>query len=81
MPARRRAIPVPRAHQGRLASPERWQDRLHTPWQLLADGCHCNRDTLAVLEHTMDVEQIEADRWPRMPQIVHPLVAGSAVAA
>ena len=24
----------------------RWQDRLEKPWRFLADGCHCNRDTI-----------------------------------
>jgi ubiquinone/menaquinone biosynthesis C-methylase UbiE len=67
----------------RAASPrlQRWQDRLHGPWRLFADGCHCNRDTMAVLESTMDVGPVETGRWHRMPPIVHPLVAGSAAAA
>lgn len=67
----------------RATSPrlQRWQDRLHTPWRLFADGCHCNRDTLALLHDTLHVEPVEHDRWHRMPPIVHPLVAGVAVAA
>jgi hypothetical protein len=48
---------------------------------LFADGCHCNRDILALLENAMHVERVETDRWHRMPPIVHPLVMGSAVAA
>ena len=28
----------------------RWQDRLERPWRFLADGCHCNRDTVATIE-------------------------------
>ena len=28
----------------------RWQDRLEKPWRFLADGCHCNRDTVATIE-------------------------------
>jgi ubiquinone/menaquinone biosynthesis C-methylase UbiE len=60
---------------------QRWQDRLHGPWRLFADGCHCNRDILALLENAMHVERVETGRWRRMPPIVHPLVMGSAVAA
>ncbi len=36
-----------RAEEPELA---RWQDRLHGPWYLFGDGCHCNRDTLATIE-------------------------------
>ena len=36
-----------RADEPKLA---RWQDRLHGPWYLFGDGCHCNRDTLATIE-------------------------------
>ena len=28
---------------------ERWQNRLHGPWQAFACGCHCNRDLLGAL--------------------------------
>ena len=32
----------------------RWQDRLEKPWRFLADGCHCNRDTLAMISATSE---------------------------
>lgn len=68
-----------RSEEPRLA---RWQDRLHRPWQAFADGCNCNRPTLALLEragYTVDVTG--RDSWRRMPPIVRPLVSGRAAPA
>jgi len=60
----------------------RWQDRLEKPWRFLADGCHCNRDTLATIETSPFVlEQVEHDRLPKAVPIVRPLVRGSATLA
>lgn len=57
----------------------RWQDRLEGPWRFLADGCHCNRDTVANIEASeFTVEQVESDQLPKAPPIVRPLVRGSA---
>ena len=40
----------------------RWQDRLEKPWRFLADGCHCNRDTVATIEASpFALEHVEAD--------------------
>ncbi len=62
------------------AGQARWQDRLEGPWRFLADGCHCNRDTVATIEASpFDVEQVEHDRLPKAPPLVRPLVHGSAV--
>jgi hypothetical protein len=44
-----------------------------------AEGCHCNRDTVAALRDAgFDTAQLQAARWRRMPPIVSPLVFGSA---
>jgi ubiquinone/menaquinone biosynthesis C-methylase UbiE len=57
----------------------RWQDRLERPWRFLADGCHCNRDTVATIEASpFELQQVEAGRIPKAPPIVRPLVRGSA---
>jgi len=57
----------------------RWQDRLEKPWRFLADGCHCNRDTVATIEASpLTVEQVEQGELPKAPPLVRPLVRGSA---
>jgi ubiquinone/menaquinone biosynthesis C-methylase UbiE len=56
-----------------------WQDRLEKPWRFLADGCHCNRDTVAAIEASpLTVERVEHDKLPKAPPLVRPLVRGSA---
>lgn len=58
----------------------RWQDRLEKPWRFLADGCHCNRDTVAMIEASQfELGQIEHDRLPKAPPIVRPLAHGWAM--
>lgn len=60
----------------------RWQDRLEKPWQFLADGCHCNRDTVATLSASrFTVDQVEHDELQKLPPLVQPLVRGSATLA
>jgi ubiquinone/menaquinone biosynthesis C-methylase UbiE len=67
-----------RAGEAGLAA---WQDRFEKPWRFLADGCHCNRDTVAAIESSsLRLEQVEQGRLPKAPPIVRPLVSGSAVA-
>ncbi|HEX6687040.1 MAG TPA: class I SAM-dependent methyltransferase [Solirubrobacterales bacterium] len=57
----------------------RWQDRLVRPWRFLADGCHCNRDTVATIEASpLTVERVEPGRLPKAPPLVRPLVLGQA---
>ena len=66
-----------RADEAGLA---RWQDRLEKPWRFLADGCHCNRDTVAMIEASpLKLEQVEQGELPKAPPIVRPLIHGSAV--
>lgn len=58
----------------------RWQDRLEKPWRFLADGCHCNRDTIATIDASpFNLDQVEAGRLPKAPPLVRPLARGSAV--
>ena len=60
----------------------RWQDRLEKPWRFLADGCHCNRDTVATIEASaFEVEQVLHERLPKAAPIIRPLVRGWATAA
>ncbi|HEY7256710.1 MAG TPA: class I SAM-dependent methyltransferase [Solirubrobacterales bacterium] len=57
----------------------RWQDRLHGPWKLFADGCHCNRDTLAAIADAgFTVEGSSEGAMPKAPPLITPLVRGSA---
>jgi SAM-dependent methyltransferase len=59
----------------------RWQDRLERPWRFCADGCHCNRDTLGLLQASaLEVDDVEHSRLRKMAPINQPLVIGSAVA-
>ncbi len=59
----------------------RWQDRLERPWRFVADGCHCNRDTVATIEASpLTVERVEHDELPKAAPLIRPLVKGRAVA-
>jgi ubiquinone/menaquinone biosynthesis C-methylase UbiE len=60
----------------------RWQDRLERPWHFLADGCHCNRNSAAMIE-AGPFEQLRVERgeMPKMLPLIRPLVHGSAVRA
>jgi ubiquinone/menaquinone biosynthesis C-methylase UbiE len=57
----------------------RLQDRLEKPWMRLADGCHCNRRTVPMLEaNGFDVDVTAAqDKFP-MPPVARPIVSGIA---
>jgi ubiquinone/menaquinone biosynthesis C-methylase UbiE len=57
----------------------RWQDRLEKPWRFLADGCHCNRDTVATIESSpFKIERLRRGRLPKAAPIVRPLASGCA---
>jgi ubiquinone/menaquinone biosynthesis C-methylase UbiE len=65
--------------RSRHPSLARWQDRLEHPWCFLADGCHCNRDTLATLSASrFEISGVVHDRTPKAPPIVRPLIRGTA---
>jgi len=60
----------------------RWQDRLERPWKFFADGCRCNRDTVANIEASpLTVERVEHGELPKSPPLVKPLVWGRATLA
>lgn len=60
----------------------RTQDRLERPWRFLADGCHCNRDSLTAIEESpLTVRQVSRGHMPLVPLFMKPLVFGSAVLA
>jgi ubiquinone/menaquinone biosynthesis C-methylase UbiE len=56
----------------------RWQDRLVTPWRWIANGCHCNRDTRALLEaegfRTADLGETELRG---LGPLVRPAICGA----
>jgi ubiquinone/menaquinone biosynthesis C-methylase UbiE len=57
----------------------RWQDRLHGPWHFFADGCNCNRDTVAALAaSSLELGRVESDEMPKAVPIVRPMVRGAA---
>ncbi len=57
----------------------RWQDRLEGPWKFFADGCRCNRDTVANIEASpLTVDDVDHGELPKSPPVVKPLVWGSA---
>jgi SAM-dependent methyltransferase len=65
-----------RAHEDGLA---KWQDRLEGPWRFLADGCHCNRDTVAAINAAgFELGKVEHGELPKLPPLVRPLVSGAA---
>jgi SAM-dependent methyltransferase len=60
----------------------KWQDRLEKPWRFLADGCHCNRDTVVgITAAGFDLGEVEQGELPKIAPIVRPLVKGSARSA
>ncbi|MEX2447646.1 MAG: class I SAM-dependent methyltransferase [Solirubrobacterales bacterium] len=57
----------------------RWQDRFERPWRFFADGCHCNRDTVANIEASpLTLDELQRGELPKSPPITKPLVWGSA---
>lgn len=50
------------------------------PWAAFADGCRCDRPTLATIESQMRLGSHARGSWRGMPAMVKPLVWGSAVA-
>lgn len=57
----------------------RWQDRLAEPWRRFAEGCHCNRATLELIEASeLELEDVQRTTWRGMPPIVRPLITGVA---
>jgi ubiquinone/menaquinone biosynthesis C-methylase UbiE len=60
----------------------RAQDRWERPWRFIADGCHCNRDSLAAIESSpFTVEKLRRGHMPIAPLIMKPLIYGSATLA
>ncbi len=64
------------------ANVARWQDRLERPWKLFADGCRCNRDTVAKIEASpLTLDTVERGELPKSPPITRPLAWGRATVA
>ncbi|WP_324188025.1 class I SAM-dependent methyltransferase [Nocardia higoensis] len=65
-----------RSRSPRLAH---WQDRLAEPWRRFAEGCHCNRDTLALIRASgLELTDVREATWRGMLPIVRPLITGVA---
>jgi ubiquinone/menaquinone biosynthesis C-methylase UbiE len=59
----------------------RWQDRLERPWRFAIDGCHCNLDTVSIIDASpFTVEGVEKSTLPKSPPLIKPLVVGGAIA-
>jgi len=57
----------------------RRQDRMERPWRFVADGCHCNRDSLAAIKSSsFEVETLKRGVMPAAPMFMKPLIYGSA---
>jgi ubiquinone/menaquinone biosynthesis C-methylase UbiE len=57
----------------------RWQDRLHGPWYLFGNGCHCNRDTLATIQASpLEIERVERGELAKAAPLVKPRLSGAA---
>jgi SAM-dependent methyltransferase len=56
------------------------QRRSARPWAAFAEGCRCDRPTLATIESRLQVDSVGRGSWRGMPAIVKPLVWGSAAA-
>jgi SAM-dependent methyltransferase len=54
------------------------QRRWARPWAAIADGCRCDRSTLATIESQLRVESVDRGSWRGMPAVVKPLVWGRA---
>jgi ubiquinone/menaquinone biosynthesis C-methylase UbiE len=59
----------------------RTQDSLERPWRFLADGCHCNRESLAMIEASpLALQRVEHGHMPLAPKFMAPLIYGRASA-
>jgi ubiquinone/menaquinone biosynthesis C-methylase UbiE len=57
----------------------KWQDRLEKPWRWYGNGCHCNRDTVSIVEASgFHWDDLQHGVVPHAPPIVRPLIAGRA---
>jgi ubiquinone/menaquinone biosynthesis C-methylase UbiE len=66
-----------RADNPRLA---RWQDRLNFLNRAIAQGCNCNRDTLAAIQAAgFEVTSLERGEMKKAPPFVRPLIVGTAI--
>ena len=64
-----------RAEDPKLA---RRQKRLAGPWAAFAQGCRCDRDTVAFVKQRFAIEDMTTARWRGMPSVVRPLIIGTA---
>jgi ubiquinone/menaquinone biosynthesis C-methylase UbiE len=57
----------------------RAQDLLHGPWLAIGHGCHCNRDTVAVIAGSrLEFETLERTEMSGLAPLVKPVIAGVA---
>ena len=66
-----------RADGERLA---RWQDRLNPIQRVIAQGCNCNRDTVANIRAAgLEAPDVERGELPKAPPWIRPLATGAAL--
>jgi ubiquinone/menaquinone biosynthesis C-methylase UbiE len=59
-----------------------WQDRLNGLWGLYACGCHCNRDTVALIRDSpLHLRTTREDRLRWISPLTRTLIVGEAVKA
>ncbi len=59
----------------------RWQDRWNPFQNRIGHGCHCNRDTPALLDASpLEVARLDRGKLPKAPPVLAPLITGAAVA-
>jgi ubiquinone/menaquinone biosynthesis C-methylase UbiE len=57
----------------------RAQDMLHGPWFVIGHGCHCNRDTAAVIEASqLEFESFDRTEMSGLAPLVKPVITGIA---
>ncbi len=57
----------------------RRQDRWAPAWRAISGGCNCNRMTLGAIEASpLGVAEVQAERFPKAPSIVRPVILGRA---
>jgi hypothetical protein len=58
----------------------RWQDRLNFLNKCIAEGCNCNRSTVAgIAAAGFTIAKLDRDRLHKVPPTIRPLAVGVAV--
>ncbi len=75
-----RYIFLEHVHAGEGTVLGRFQDLIEIPHRYIAAGCHPNRRTWELIEHSpLEVERLDRGKQPKAPPSVRPTILGSAV--